>query len=375
MFENLLEQVTKVIQLYKKRGERPSEEATKHALVLPFIHDVLGAHYLDPEEVIPEFTADIGQRKGEKVDYAVCRDGEPIILIECKALYSALDNAATVQLERYVNSRLGVSLGILTNGRHYYFYADLDEPNILDAEPFFSIDLLGLTPESQERLKLFHKDRLDVDAVKEVGRSWKEVAALVRTLEREWVEPSPDYIAHFARPLLKGQRVLTEKIRSEYAGYLKEAHQIFLDRHTGSNPSRHAEIRSRQEKGQSQSENGTSIGIPTDGWQSLTDLDPTDSAPQIVRFEDSSTAEVKNWAHLFRVVAQKLAPKGHFQPENLPHELQKVVREQRPRTKVQWIQLSTGQFIRNHGSASDRLNTTMRMLTACGYDPAKCTVQ
>ncbi len=47
-----------------------TEEATKNALVMPFIK-ILGYDIFDPTEVIPEFIADVGIKKGEKVDYAI----------------------------------------------------------------------------------------------------------------------------------------------------------------------------------------------------------------------------------------------------------------------------------------------------------------
>ena len=351
MFADLIQQVTRVIQHYEGRGERPSEEATKHALVLPFIHDVLGAHYpLNPEEVIPEFTADISERKGEKVDYAICRDGEPVILIECKALDTSLDDKA-VQLKRYIGALSQVSLGILTDGRRYRFFADLDALNIMDSEPFFRTDLLKLNPVDKKRLQLFHLNRLNVDTIKEEGRGWKAVASLVQALESEWNEPSDGYITHFARPLhQKGS--LTESVRRQYANYLKEAHQIFLGRQTDPPPP---------------------PPPPPDEWQPLTELDPTKLQPQRIQFEDGSTTEVKNWSDLFRTVARKLASEGHLLP--VPDDLRKIIKQNPPGTKTPWIKLPDGQYIRNHGSATDRLNITMRLLTASKYDPAKCVVQ
>lgn len=48
-----------------------TEEAAKTALVMPFIQ-TLGYDVFNPSEVIPEFCADVGTKKGEKVDYAIC---------------------------------------------------------------------------------------------------------------------------------------------------------------------------------------------------------------------------------------------------------------------------------------------------------------
>ena len=59
-----------------------TEEATKNALVMPFI-SALGYNVFDPLEVTPELDADVGVKKGEKVDYAILKEGKPIILFEC----------------------------------------------------------------------------------------------------------------------------------------------------------------------------------------------------------------------------------------------------------------------------------------------------
>ncbi|MDP2058019.1 MAG: restriction endonuclease, partial [Thiobacillus sp.] len=56
-----------------------TEEATKNAMVMPFIQ-LLGYNVFDPLEVTPELVSDVGTKKGEKVDYAILKDGKPIIL-------------------------------------------------------------------------------------------------------------------------------------------------------------------------------------------------------------------------------------------------------------------------------------------------------
>jgi predicted type IV restriction endonuclease len=56
------------VKIQEIKGQIQTEEATKHSLILPFIQ-LLGYNIFNPNEVIPEFTADIGIKKGEKVDY------------------------------------------------------------------------------------------------------------------------------------------------------------------------------------------------------------------------------------------------------------------------------------------------------------------
>ena len=110
-----------------------TEEATKMALILPFFQ-LLGYDVFNTAEFCPEYTADIGIKKGEKVDYAILVAGEPVILIEAKTANKKLDNHKS-QLFRYFVST-PAKFAILTNGIEYRFYSDLDEPNKMDKDPF-----------------------------------------------------------------------------------------------------------------------------------------------------------------------------------------------------------------------------------------------
>ena len=119
-----------------------TEEATKNALVMPFI-SALGYNVFDPTEVVPEFTADVGMKRGEKVDYAIMIDGGPAMLFECKAANVNLAEAHANQLYRYF-SVTSARIGVLTNGVVYQFFSDLDAPNKMDAKPFMEVDFLSV---------------------------------------------------------------------------------------------------------------------------------------------------------------------------------------------------------------------------------------
>ncbi|MFB0909281.1 MAG: restriction endonuclease, partial [Spirosomataceae bacterium] len=73
-----LRELAEKVSTLKDRIE--TEESTKHAFVLPFIN-ILGYDTFNPIEVVPEFTADLGLKKGEKVDYAIFQDDKPILII------------------------------------------------------------------------------------------------------------------------------------------------------------------------------------------------------------------------------------------------------------------------------------------------------
>ena len=51
-----------------------TEEATKTALILPFIQ-LLGFDVFNPLEVIPEFQAETGVKKDQRVDYGLPKMG------------------------------------------------------------------------------------------------------------------------------------------------------------------------------------------------------------------------------------------------------------------------------------------------------------
>ena len=82
-----------------------TEEATKNAMVMPFMQ-ALGYNVFDPLEVTPELIADVGTKKGEKVDYAILRDGKPIILFECKKCSGDLNINHASQLFRYFHVKV-----------------------------------------------------------------------------------------------------------------------------------------------------------------------------------------------------------------------------------------------------------------------------
>ena len=131
-----------------------TEEATKTAIIMPFF-SMLEYDVFNPQEFVPEFTADVGIKKGEKVDYAIIKDGQPAILIECKSINEPLEKHDS-QLFRYFGTTVA-KFAILTNGLLYRFYTDLDEPNKMDDTPFLEIDILNIQENQVPELKKFSK--------------------------------------------------------------------------------------------------------------------------------------------------------------------------------------------------------------------------
>lgn len=117
-----------------------AEEATKTVLIMPFLM-LLGYDVFDPNEILPEYTCDVATKKGEKIDYAIMRDGDPAILVEAKRAGMKLQKQQQGQLYRYFSTNQA-RLAILTNGVTYNFYSDINAPNVMDDEPFLSFNVL-----------------------------------------------------------------------------------------------------------------------------------------------------------------------------------------------------------------------------------------
>lgn len=184
-----LEQLHKRVDVLKDQIN--TEEATKNAFVMPFIQ-ILGYDIFNPTEVIPEFICDIGTKKGEKVDYVIKKDGEPILIIECKHWKENAD-AHNSQLHRYYHVSKA-RFGVLTNGHTYNFYADLEKPNIMDEKPFFTLDLSDLKTASLKILENFTKQGYNLESILDSAEALKYIKAIRNEFEKELQEPSDEIV-------------------------------------------------------------------------------------------------------------------------------------------------------------------------------------
>ena len=223
---DLIERMREISNQAPRRLEHiKTEEATKNAFVMPFIQ-ALGYNVFDPTEVVPEFTADIGTKKNEKVDYAIIQNGKPIILIEAKSATSNLNDEHASQLFRY----FGVTdarFGILTNGLQYRFHSDLEKSNHMDEKPFLIIDILNFDPRPVAQLKKFAKSAFDVDRILSSANELKYKREIRLILESEFNQPSEDFVKHFTRPVYSGQ--LRANVIEEFTEIVKQAFREFLN--------------------------------------------------------------------------------------------------------------------------------------------------
>ncbi|MEM0577159.1 type I restriction endonuclease [Flavobacterium polysaccharolyticum] len=205
------------INLLKDKIE--TEESTKHAFVLPFI-TLLGYDTFNPTEVVPEFTADLGLKKGEKVDYAIIQNDEPILIIECKNWKENL-SVHNSQLFRYFHVSK-TRFALLTNGIHYQFFTDLDEKNKMDQKPFFEFDICSLKDPAVNEIAKFHKSSFDVNKILDNASSLKYIKEIRKQIDLEIQNPSPEFVRLFASKLYSGR--LTEKVMDEFTELVQKAY-------------------------------------------------------------------------------------------------------------------------------------------------------
>ncbi|MDY1045515.1 type I restriction endonuclease [Pseudomonas coleopterorum] len=202
-----------------------TEEATKIAFVMPFINSVLGYDVFDPSEVTPEYVCDIGTKKGEKIDYAIMKNGEIQILIECKKIGESLHINHASQLFRYFHVTTA-RISILTNGQVYRFFTDLDAPNKMDDKPFLELDLLDLDEHALPELQKLTKSAFDVDSIISAAGELKYVGQIKKELALQFTNPNDDFVRFFASRVYDG--IITQKVRDQFTVLTRKAAIQFL---------------------------------------------------------------------------------------------------------------------------------------------------
>ncbi|MER7077626.1 type I restriction endonuclease [Saccharopolyspora kobensis] len=213
-------------KLAQQKASIETEEATKNAFVMPFIGRVLGYDVFNPSEVIPEFTADVGTKKGEKIDYALVHDGQVQILIEAKKVTEPLRLEHASQLYRYF-SVTNARVGVLTNGQIWEFYTDLDAPNKMDAKPFLVLDLTAVDRTLLPELAKLTRDSFDLDSVISAAGELKYIGAIKRSLAGEFREPSDEWVRFLAGRVYGGKNI-TQRVREQFYPLVEKAAHQFL---------------------------------------------------------------------------------------------------------------------------------------------------
>lgn len=200
-----------------------TEEATKNALIMPFIQ-LLGYDVFNPFEVNPEFVADLGIKKGEKVDYALMKEGQAIMLIECKHYSEKLDPHNS-QLFRYFHTT-DAKFGLLTNGINFRFYTDLISPNRMDEKPFFEFKITEIKDNEIAELKKFHKSYFDIGNITNTASELKYLNEIRNLLTVEMAGPSEEFVRYFAKKAYPS--MVTQKVLEQFTTITKRAFNLLI---------------------------------------------------------------------------------------------------------------------------------------------------
>lgn len=230
------EDIAKLSEQVRKRVDQVTgEEATKMALIVPFL-SALGYDIYDPTEVMPEYVADFAIKKAgqfEKVDYALAINGTIVMLVEAKARGQKAE-AHDGQLSRYFNGLLKTKVAIVTNGIEYRFFTDLRDKNFMDKEPFFSFNVLQYEPKDIENLKFFHRDNFDAAAISRHAEEMVYVTGMTQLIGNILRSPSEEFVRFLVTELGKVslsyeiQGRITSKVLEKFEPIVKKSIQSSL---------------------------------------------------------------------------------------------------------------------------------------------------
>ncbi|PRP96455.1 type I restriction endonuclease [Enhygromyxa salina] len=214
----------------KTRGMLETEEATKNALVMPFIA-ALGYDVFDPTEVVPEFTADVGIKKGEKVDYVIRRGDDIVMLIEAKKVAADLAIEHSSQLFRYFTVTKA-RIAVLTNGIVYRFFSDLEENNKMDEKPFLELNLLDLRESLINEVNKLSKSSFDLDNMLVAASDLKYMREIRATLERQLETPDEELVKFFFQQANPNGRFV-QSAKEQFSQLVKRTLSVFISDKVG----------------------------------------------------------------------------------------------------------------------------------------------
>ena len=200
-----------------------TEETTKQALILPLL-DILGFSAFDPNKVRAEYQADFpGAKSGERVDYALFCNGVPVMFIEAKSYSENLSNHCP-QLSRYFNATPEVAICAITNGREWRFFTDLSNKNIMDSEPFLTVDITMLNENDVAQLYQFRHDKFQPDALRSLAEESIYLTAFTESITESLKEVDLDFVRYVAGRA-NIQRQFTQRYLESIRHIVKQAVQ------------------------------------------------------------------------------------------------------------------------------------------------------
>lgn len=153
------------------------EENTKRKIIEPLI-ELLGWDILS-SDVELEYSVQMGSGT-KKVDYALKREGTPVVFVEAKGCDTPFDQSHENQLKSYMR-QVGVDWGLLTNGRDFEIFrrdVSSNRPNEISLAEF-SIEAV---PNNEDPLKALSQEYIDSGESRQIAEKIEAVQNAVASL-------------------------------------------------------------------------------------------------------------------------------------------------------------------------------------------------
>ena len=361
----LTDQIERLSKKVTQRKENiQTEEATKQAFIMPFI-SALGYDVFNPDEVIPEYVADIGVKKDEKIDYCIKKGDEPEVMIECKHWQANLQEYIH-QLHRYFYAT-SAKLVILTNGIQYRFYTDSEQKNIMDNEPFWEFDIINFSKEDIEELEKYRKDNFDINEIYKTANDLKITKQIKQIIKKEINNPSDNFGKFFAEQIHFG--TLTEEDINHYKEIVKKSlNQLISERVQDYSAT---EIHTKTTKAKDYKKKSPDVGEAS----SKSKTNSKQTAPKEIIIGNDSYS-IGKWKEVLTKTAEWLIERGKLKPSDCPiskgrsnkrNLVHTTPVHQHGRNFKGAKQLSNGVYIETHLNRTDSIECARQLLQEFGY--------
>ena len=351
-----------------------TEEATKTALILPFLM-ALDYNVFDPTEVVPEYQADVGVKSHERVDYALLREGQPIILIEAKQVDVKLDDKRHLtQLFRYWNAT-PAKVGILTNGVEYRFYGDTDQDNLMDESPFLTINITKMSPRDVASVSAFSKYNYNLEDTAKLSEELFYQDAIRKVMIEVCKDPKTPFVRWMMSRTYDGMRTAA-KIE-----WFKEQIKVALKDFGFAN---HQSVQVQEQVSATDTQRELERfepPLPSNDWTSLAEFEavPGTKPPPIIKFPDGEEREVKYWNRFPVEIAEFLVRSGSLTNSecpvygDLPGKAWVNIEPRHPDGNAfpSHKQLSNDLFVFTHVSGSYAVYISQKLVENLGQDPSQ----
>jgi hypothetical protein len=131
------------------------------------------------------------------------------------------------QLSRYFQATKA-RIGILTNGRLFQFFSDLDDKNLMDQKPFAEIDLFDLKAAPIDQIKQMSKSMFDIDSLLSSAERLKYLRGVKEEIKVELSDPSDWFVKEMAVRVHSAQRI-TGQLQEKFKPIVIDAIKSYIN--------------------------------------------------------------------------------------------------------------------------------------------------